>query len=98
MLIRMSAEPIELTPGKEFSLGRSSDCDLTIHSKNVSRNHAKITWNDEGDAVSLQITATDPDEEPRFLWVSGLFSRCRRSNPVRVWGRCGASSRAAPIW
>ena len=51
MLIRMSAEPIDLSPGQEFTLGRSSDCDLTIHSKNVSRQHARITWDDAGNAV-----------------------------------------------
>jgi hypothetical protein len=51
MLIRMSAEPVELTPGTDFTMGRSSECDLTINSKNVSRNHAMITWTDEGKAL-----------------------------------------------
>lgn len=43
-LVGPGSEPIPLTPGQVFSLGRSDDCSLTIPSKRVSRLHAEIVW------------------------------------------------------
>ena len=44
MLVRAGAEPLELEPGERLGIGRSDDCDLTVSSAKVSREHAEITW------------------------------------------------------
>jgi hypothetical protein len=46
-LVRAGAPPIELEPGKLFTIGRQPTCSLAVPSNRVSRLHAEIKW--EGD-------------------------------------------------
>lgn len=43
-LTRVGGEPITLTPGQSFMMGRSNDAELTIPSQRVSRKHTEIFW------------------------------------------------------
>ncbi len=43
----VGAPPLPLTPGEKFTIGRSTDCGLSIPSQRVSRNHAEIVWDDD---------------------------------------------------
>ena len=43
-LLAAGSEPVLITPGQSFTLGRKSDCELVIPSKRVSRRHALIYW------------------------------------------------------
>jgi pSer/pThr/pTyr-binding forkhead associated (FHA) protein len=47
MLEQPGGFPKTLEPGKRFTFGRSSDCDLTIPSQRVSREHAELTWTEQ---------------------------------------------------
>ena len=44
MLVRVGGPPIRLRPPHVFTVGRSSERDLTVPSQRVSRKHAEILW------------------------------------------------------
>jgi hypothetical protein len=46
-LTRAGAPPLVLTPGTNFTIGRSPECSFSIPSKRVSRVHAEIRWQGE---------------------------------------------------
>ncbi|MDF1664677.1 MAG: FHA domain-containing protein [Planctomycetota bacterium] len=46
-LTRVGGEPIALTPGQSFLMGRSNEAELTIPSQRVSRKHTEIFWQDK---------------------------------------------------
>lgn len=50
LLERIGAQPMTLEPGQVYLVGRAPECDLSIPSQRVSRQHAEIAWQD-GNAV-----------------------------------------------
>jgi hypothetical protein len=74
-LCARGAPPFQLTPGKDVTIGRGQDCDLSLYSSMLSREHACVRW--EGgvpvlfDLESLNGTFIGPDRIRRRRLVEG---------------------------
>lgn len=78
-LCARGATPFQLTPGKDVTIGRGQDCDLSLYSSMLSREHACVRW--EGgvpvlfDLESLNGTFIGPDRIRRRRLQEGDLIR-----------------------
>lgn len=78
-LCARGAPPFQLTPGVDVTIGRGQDCDLSLYSSMLSREHACVRW--EGgvpvlfDLESLNGTFIGPDRVRRRRLLDGDLIR-----------------------